>query len=141
MKYKLSTWMIFFKCIILAIIPLKNQQNSWLIFKIRDLLIFVFCINELLFCWKLAKFITNCQSMNFSHNWYICKCMILFWINVLLFLQKSVKFTTNWWNMNSLYDRYFWNAQSFDYIHYLNEDWQNSLFFTTTCWNIMKKWR
>ena len=42
LKYKLFSWLIFYKCAIL------------------------FCTNKLLFSWKLVRFMTNCRIVNFS---------------------------------------------------------------------------
>ena len=49
-----------------------------------------FCINTLLFCRKLTKFMINNQNINFSHRLMFVKCA-LFCINIL-FRKKLAKF-------------------------------------------------
>ena len=98
-KYKFSLWKTLLKWKILlhkcSIIPLKigkflNCQNMnsshmsaifkrvilfyiilfFYLFIFYFLLYYIFCRKTLLFCWKLVKFETNSQNMNFLQSWY-----------------------------------------------------------------------
>ena len=52
-----------------------------------------------LFCQKSAKFVTNCQNMNFFVSDIFLFCSY-FCINIQLLLWKLTKFAINCWNMN-----------------------------------------
>ena len=65
-----------------------------------------FCTNMLLFHRKSEKFMTNCQSMKLSQDWYFLNV----WLSCVntLFHKKSVKFRTNCWDVDFPCTDLFW---------------------------------
>ena len=93
-------WWFFFPNVLYY--SAKNRKNSGLTVEIWTLLesnifkcaIFFLLLLFMLFCWKSAKFTTNCWNINFLHEWYFLNARF-FCVNKQLFHPKSVKFATN----------------------------------------------